>query len=167
MSIFDDPNFSKHTVTWEELQLLLRRHRWTVMLVFIGIVLGTYTALQVMTERYQSTADLLVKLGRENAQVPSTVLNTGLVTAGVHPEEINSEMQLLTSEPLAAAVVDKMGPKAFAFEPPRPTTLFQMVKYSARRSMRWVKAQYESTLIALNLRKRLTDRESTIQFVHN
>src|SRR5438874_960921 len=109
MPISDDPNFSKSTVTWQDLYALLCRHRWIIALVFAGTVLGTYAALQLMTERYESTASLLVKLGRENAEIPSTVLKTGLVTAGVQPEEINSEIQLLTSEPLAAAVVDKMG----------------------------------------------------------
>jgi uncharacterized protein involved in exopolysaccharide biosynthesis len=167
MPIFDETNFSESKVTWEDLYSLLCRHRWTILLVFVATVLSTYGALQLMTERYESTADLLVKLGRENAEIPSTVLKTGLVTAGVQPEEINSEIQLLTSEPLASAVVDKMGPRAFAFEPPRPTTLLEVVKYNGRRAIRWVKAEYQSMLIALNLRKKLTEREAAIELVHN
>jgi uncharacterized protein involved in exopolysaccharide biosynthesis len=166
MPIPDDLNFSKSTVTWQDLYALVCRHRWTIAVVFAGTVLATYGSLQLMTERYESTANLLVKLGRENAEIPSTVMKTGLVTAGVQPEEINSEVQLLTSEPLAAAVVDKMGPDAFAFESPRPTTLLQAAKYDARRAVRWLKAQYKTTLIALNLKKKLTEREATIELVH-
>lgn len=167
MPIPDDSTFSKTSVTCQDLYALLRRHRWIIALVFAGTVLGSYAALQLMTERYESTANLLVKLGRENAQIPSTVMKTGLVTAGVQPEEINSEIQLLTSEPIATAVVDKMGPQTFAFEPPRPTTIIQAVKYDARRAVRWLKAQYKATLIALNLEKKLTEREATIELVHD
>jgi uncharacterized protein involved in exopolysaccharide biosynthesis len=161
-SWLQEERVERSTVTLEELRSIAREHAKVMLLVFLGTVLGAYLALQFMTERYESKTSLLVKVGRENAEIPATVQNPGLVQMGVRQEEINSEMQLLTSEPMMEAVVDRVGVEAFAFEPSRPHGLVAAGKYYVKKGVRWAKHEGDEALIALNLKKRLTPDERAI-----
>ena len=145
-----------------DLTRALSYHRWLIALAAAATLLSTYVSLQFVNDEYESTARLLVKLGRENAEVPATVEKGGVITTGVRKEEINSEIQLMTSRPLLTLVVDTLGAQAFKLEPPPPQTLFQKIKHELRSIVRWFKTQYKDALIALNLRKRLTDQEDAI-----
>ncbi|HYU45458.1 MAG TPA: Wzz/FepE/Etk N-terminal domain-containing protein, partial [Terriglobales bacterium] len=100
MRIKEELRHVPHTVTLEDLGLLLRRHAGGVLLVFAATVLGAYVTLQFLTERYETSASILVKVGRENTETPLTVQNGGFLATGVRKEEINSELELLTSRSL-------------------------------------------------------------------
>lgn len=143
----------------------LRYHIGLILAVALGTVLCAYTSFQFMNNEYVSSARLLVKLGRENVELPVTVEKGGLLSTGVRKEEINSEIQLISSRPLVEATVDKLGVEAFKLEPPPPVTWFQRVKATLRGWVRAVKEQYHEALILLNLRQRLTDREKAILLV--
>ena len=166
MSILQERQASASGLTGDELLVLLRqcvsRYRVVIAVVFIATLAGAYTTLQLITEQYETKANLLVKLGRENAEIPTTVLNTGLVAAGVRPEEINSEIQLLHSRPLIEAVVDQLGPQAFAFQPEPPQSLVQLLRYYTKKILRTGKELYHGTLVLLNLEKKLTARDGAV-----
>lgn len=140
-------------------------HRWLILSVVLGAVLTTYGAMQFVSDEYESTARLLVKLGRENVEVPVSVDKGGLISTGVRKEDINSEIQMLSARTQIEAAVDALGVPAFKMEPPPPETLFQIVKYELRQGYRWVKAQLKEASILLNLRPRLSDREEAISLV--
>ena len=148
--------------TWAYLGTLLLRYRKVILITFVAVILGAYTTLQWMTEQYQSEASLLVMLGRENIELPTTVQQTGIVATGMRPEELNSEIQILHSRRLIEEVVDELGPQAFAFAPPKPHGIAQTVKFYFKLSARWCKQRYNDVLILLNLKKRLTARETAI-----
>lgn len=137
-----------------------------ILFVFLATVLSAYAYLQLMTERYQSEATLLVTIGRENTELPVSVARGSVTTLGIRPEEINSNVSLLKSPFLVAEVVDQMGPEAFEFELPEPTTWLEEVKYKTKMAIRWVKDQYQEFLILAKIETRLTERQQTINYVH-
>lgn len=150
-----------------ELGRAISYHWLLILLVAIGTVVSTYTAMQFVSEQYVSTARLLVKLGRENVELPVTVEKGGLLSTGVRKEEINSEIQLIDSRPMIEAAVDTIGLEAFKLEPPPPMTLFQKIKAQLRAVVKSVRAQIKEAMILLNLRPRLSEREEVILLVQN
>ena len=140
--------------------------KWLILIVFLATVLSAYAYLQLLTERYQSEATLLVTIGRENTELPVSVARGSVTTLGVRPEEINSNVTLLKSKFLVADVVDELGPEAFEFELPEPTTWLENVKYQVKSAIRWVKKQYQEFLILIKIEERLTERQQTIEYVH-
>ncbi len=167
MSILNEELFERNTTTWREVREFFAGKWKIIALVFVGTVLGTYVGLQLMTDRYEGKATLLVKLGRENAEVPTTVQNSGFVATGIRKEGVNSEVQILTSPSLIAETVDKFGADAFAFRPLPPKTMLQAVRYHIKSTVRWVKSRGDDFLIALNLKKRLSDRDAAVTMLED
>ena len=147
---------------WTDLMSIVWRRRIVVLATFVATVLGAYVSLQLMTEKFESVASLLVKLGRENAEAPPTVQNTGFISTGIRREEVNSEIQMLTSRVLVGRVVDEIGTEPFLVQPPPPKSLLRKVKYYAKRVYSWCKAQFDEFLILVDLKKRLDVREKII-----
>lgn len=150
------------TPAWTEALRALRLRLWLILAIAVGTVLTTYIALQFIDDQYESTARLLVKLGRENVELPVTVEKGGLLSTGVRREEINSEIQLISSRPLIEATLDRIGLEAFKLEPPPPQTWFLKAKRVVRNIAKAARAQVKEALIALNLRPHLTEREETL-----
>lgn len=151
-------------VVWHRLWHTLKSYRLFIAITFLSAVGGTYTALQLTTEQYDISATVLVRLGRENLEAPLTTSNGGglYTITGVRPEEINSEIELLTSHHLVVAAIDKIGIDVFKFEPRLPTTFFETIKYYAKKTVRRVKSEFQVLLIALNLKKELSERDKVI-----
>ena len=68
-----DPLSALGAGLFSELRRALASHHWLIAGVALGTVLTTFIALQFVTETYESSVQLLVKLGRENTEVPVTV----------------------------------------------------------------------------------------------
>lgn len=142
-----------------------RRRKILILLVLLGTLLGCYIALSFITDQYEAEARLLVKLGRENAEVPLTVDKGGVYATGIAKEEINSNIQLLTSRSLIEATVDQLGVESFMFRPVRPSGFFALLKYYAKQTYRWARGRWERTLILLDLAKDLNDREKAVSLL--
>lgn len=155
--------YETHSLTWEDLTALAKKYWKLVLIVFLSGVVGTYLALQLFfTNQYETKTKLLVKVGRENAELPPTVLNGQVLNQGVRLADINSEVELLSSRSLVERVVDTIGPENFTFEPPKPKSIFGYPKYIMKTIARWGKRQYQEMLILLGIKKRLTQREKAI-----
>jgi len=150
---------------WRDLRVALVRRWLTVVIVFIASLLAGYAALDFVTERYEAQGRLLVKLGRENAEVPLTVEKGSVYSSGVQKEEINSYIRLFSSRVLVEETVDQIGLERFEFRSPPPATVFQSIKHGVKGAAKWTRRQLNEVLIALDLRKRLTPREETIRMV--
>lgn len=148
-----------------ELGRALTYHWILILFVALGTVACTYGALQFVSDQYVSTGRLLVKLGRENVELPVTVEKGGLLSTGVRKEEINSEIQLISSRPLIEATVDTLGLDAFKLEPPPPRTGFQRIKAQLRMVVRAIREEIKEVIILLNLRQRLTEREEVLLLI--
>lgn len=156
----------QHSLSWADLSRLLRKHRLSILVVFLTVVLGCWVTLQIaFTEDYETQAAVVVKLGRENAEVPTTVQNGQLLSQGVRIADINTEVQMLSSRAHVEAVVDQFGADAFKNVLAQPQSWLGYPKYYLKLTARWVKAQYKEFLIAVNLKKRLSPREEAILFV--
>jgi uncharacterized protein involved in exopolysaccharide biosynthesis len=155
--------FEQHSLTWNQLFSIVRKHYKLILIVFAAGTIGSWLTLQLFfTDRYETKASLLVKVGRENAEIPVTVLNGDLMSTGVRKEDINSEVQILSSRALVETVVDRLGVDAFKYVPPKPQSIWGYPKYCLKYVVRWFKARYEDFLVLVNLKKRLTPREMAI-----
>ncbi|MFO1039743.1 MAG: Wzz/FepE/Etk N-terminal domain-containing protein [Geminicoccaceae bacterium] len=143
--------------------LRLRRRWWLILLVTLATVTGAYLVLQALTDIYEAKAQLLVKLGRENLEVPVTVDKGNLLSSGVRREEINSEVQLLTSPDLLMRTVDGLGADVFAPPAlPEATTALQRVRNAIKGFVREIRAAVDDLLVRMNLKPDLSEREKTI-----
>jgi protein tyrosine kinase modulator len=93
------------------LHVVFKRKRQILGFLAITVALaGAFTVLWPAT--YQASAKILVKMGRENIYVPTlpTQDKTGPVVVPNHPDQVNSEIAILTSDYLARKVVATIGP---------------------------------------------------------
>lgn len=144
-----------------QLSGVLRRSVWLILSVFILTVLGAYSVISLLTEQYDTEAELLVKMGRENLDPPPVSRNVPL-SAGLRHEELVSEIEILKSPDLVTQVIDEIGPDRFKPVHLPATTFLGEVKNAIKSAARFVKDQYTETLYALDLRKRLDDRHKAI-----
>src|SRR6266850_3882741 len=134
-----------------------------MVVVFMMVLLGAWGTLQVFfTDLYETQASLLVKVGRENVEVPVTVQKGQVFSQGVRIADINSEVQMLSSPAIVEAVVDHFGPATFRNVLKEPTSIWGYPKYYLKRTAREVKALYKEFLIAVNLKKRLEERDEIV-----
>lgn len=149
----------------DDLVGVLLRRKLIIVLTTLGMLIATYGVLSYLTEQYESQARLLVKLGRENTEVPITVEKGSVFTSGVQEEEVNSYIKLLQSRVLVEAVIDDVGLDAFDFPLPEPTNLFQRIKRTAKEGVRYAKKQFNELLIVMDLKTRLSDREKVLKLI--
>ena len=142
-----------------------RRRKGTILVVVLAVILGAYATLTYTTEQYEADARLLVMLGRENVEAPVTVSSGSIFTSGVQEEEVNSYVQLLESRSLAEEAVDTIGIDQFKFEPPPAKTWFQKAKAAARSVVRYGKRVVSESLISLDLKKRISERDKVVKLV--
>ena len=87
------------------------RHIVKLILFFVCVVVAVALATFLMTDMYQSEAKLLVQIGRESINLEQTTREdlrpVGIVLS--RKDELNSEMEILQSQELAARVVDALG----------------------------------------------------------
>src|ERR1700733_3844336 len=131
MRIVNDARHSEEqSITWAELRSLFHRYRWLILATFTICLATGWLTLQIFfTDLYETKASLLVKIGRENAETPSTVVNGRGLGQGERIQDINSEVQLLSSRALIESAVDKIGPEAFKSVLKRPDSIWGYPKF--------------------------------------
>jgi len=153
---------SEQTVLWQDFRRMLIGSRRLILTVLLTTVFSVYILMQLLTEVYEVKAKVLVKLGRENVEVPVTVNKGGVISSGVRMEEINSEVLLLTSRGLIEKAADKVGIERFFVEMPTPTTTVEKVRFYFKMGLRISKQQLNNLLITLQLKEPESDREKVI-----
>jgi uncharacterized protein involved in exopolysaccharide biosynthesis/Mrp family chromosome partitioning ATPase len=95
-----------------DIYYVIFRHKQKVIGFFITVVLLAGVITMLMPKVYQSTAQLLLRLGRENTTLDPAA-SMGAATVNVNGEsretEINSEIEVLKSRELAEKIVDSIG----------------------------------------------------------
>lgn len=98
---------SRNSITIRDGASALFRRRTLVLFTFIAVVLGTATVTYLLPNKYESRMKILVK--NQRVDVAITPEATGGAPVGVETEisenEINSEIELLTSRDLLTQVV--------------------------------------------------------------
>jgi uncharacterized protein involved in exopolysaccharide biosynthesis len=159
----NDEFYETHSLSGDDVTALAKKYWKLVLIVFLSGVVGTYLALQLFfTNQYETKTKLLVKVGRENTELPPTVINGQVLSQGVRLADINSEVELLSSRSLVEQVVDTIGPENFTFALPKPKSIFGYPKFIVKTVARWGKRQYQEFLILASIKKRLTPREGSV-----
>ncbi len=95
-----------------DLYYILFRHKWAVILFFLAVMVTTVVGTFLGDKIYQSEAKLLIRLGRASVTLDPTV-ETGqkpIVNVGQDRQnEMNSELEILTSREVAEKVVKSLG----------------------------------------------------------
>jgi len=85
--------------------------------LFLAVILAlTALVTALMPRAYESDAKLLMRVGRESVAVDPTASSSGQVLSvrQSRDSEVNSELEILTSQDVIGAVVDAFGPEKFA-----------------------------------------------------
>jgi uncharacterized protein involved in exopolysaccharide biosynthesis len=87
---------------------LIRRQARLFGMVFVGTALVLGLAIALQTPKFESTALLLVKVGREQIYTPE-VGDQKAVSSRDKATVINSELAIVRSEPVVTGVIDAVG----------------------------------------------------------
>ncbi len=162
---FFEPKALDQDSIFEELKPALMRNWVLLVVLFFTIVISVYGVLLYKSNQYESSALLLVMLGRENSQAPITAENASIFTDGVRAEEINSTVRVLSSHSLIEDAIDSIGVERFYAEPDPPKGLVARAKYAIKKVAKFAKRQVNTTLIYVGLRADLSDREKVIKLM--
>ncbi len=158
--------FGERPLSRTELFNLVKKYWLLVLMVFVsGTVVMCMSFPIFFTDLYESKTKLLVKIGRENADTPTTVQHGIVESQGVRVADINSEVEMLSSRALAEVAVDRLGPAAFQSVLVPPQSWIGYPKYVVKVAARAIKQGYKEFLILVDLQKRLTAREEAIMRV--
>ena len=80
-----------------------------ILLFFFATVLTVAIGTFMVKPTYEAISQILLKLGRENLYVPHTSSGSPVINLD-RQEQINSEIEILTSQSLAEQVVKDLGP---------------------------------------------------------
>ncbi|MEO3473777.1 Wzz/FepE/Etk N-terminal domain-containing protein [Roseomonas sp. CAU 1739] len=150
-------------VSLHEIAEILFRRIWSVVaIVVLSVTFASVYAFVIRGDLWVAEAKLLVRLGQEQAPLP-TMLAGGQTVVATTPSHVNSEMELIRSRDLIARLVDRvdMTPQPR----PVPTSLFGRIKEAARNAYHYVQDQFSELLIAIGARTRLTPREAAIEAI--
>lgn len=92
---------------------IIFKRKFVILVFFIAVLAGGFAGLKLTAPTYAATAKLMLKIGREDIYVPvvsGTTMNTPLWPVA-REEQLNSEIQIITSGDLVQALVEKMTPQ--------------------------------------------------------
>jgi len=104
-----DSNEIKRVSLKEFLHVVFKR-KMQILFFFSVTVCTVAVASFVIKPTYMATAQILVKVGRENLYIP-TGSDMGPIISSDIREQINSEIEILRSRSLAEEVAASLGPK--------------------------------------------------------
>jgi len=115
-------------------------------------------------ESYESSSQLLVKLGRENASVnPGALTSQPIINLGVRKEVVNSEIEILKSRSLIEETVSTLGTDFLFPNPPPPESFLKKIKFYTKKALKKGFDYAMEVLYLLDLRKRLTPHEAAVK----
>lgn len=139
--------------------LLILARQWLKAAIFMVFCFSTvFVGVYLWPETYESSAKILVKLGRENAAVPVGIPTSQQFVAaiGVRKEDINSEIELIRNRVIIENTVQKLGTDFLFPQQVKPVGFIKRLKYEAKLLYKNVRETIDDVLIALNIQKRLT-----------
>ncbi len=104
-----DPSVRNDLPSRRDVLRVLFRHKQKVAGFFIAAVSLTLIATLLVTPTFESSSKLLIKVGRESVSMDPSVLGPTMDLFQDRANEINSEIDILTSAFLAERVIRKIG----------------------------------------------------------
>ncbi|GEM_PF-5326515 len=88
----------------------LLRQKWKILVVLLASIAITVPSAMKMEDIYESTAKLLIQIGRANMAMDPTVMGPTMFVDQKLENQINSEVAILKNGRLLRKVVEKLGP---------------------------------------------------------
>ncbi len=95
--------------TWRDIAAPLFRQRKTAILIFIGVFAGAVLTALFTPRKYEAEMKILVNRDRADAVVTPDASTAAAPVTSVSQEDLNSEVELLTSRDLLTQVVEECG----------------------------------------------------------
>lgn len=92
---------------------LFFKRKWIVLTFFVTVVVGAFLVMKSMPPTYAAHTKMLVKVGREDIYVPalpSTEAVSRPMMSLIREEQLNSEVEIITSEHLVQMLVEQLSP---------------------------------------------------------
>lgn len=142
------------------------RRKWGMGIIFFVTVFSVLAwVLFVREDVYEATARVLVKIGHEQA-IPSTVLGERpTMIVGQRYQDVNSEVEILSSTDLIGRLVDELGLDRPGPETERPKQVMAKIRFYAKEYVDLAKDFKNEWMIRLGFRPRLTPREEAIAMI--
>ena len=149
---------------------VLFKYKWMIF----GIVALTFSLVvgvsYVIPEKYQATAEVLVKPGRQKAG-PSSVIQrsavTSLFTVNLTKEDVLSEVEIIKSDMLIEKAMDAVGRDVLAPPLRRGDGFWRTVTYYLKYGWGEMKEAIREVVYELGLSQRLTDEQRLTLAVHS
>ena len=157
-------NALEQTYSMRDLFDVLFRHKLKILIVFFTMFLTAFAGVYVLPEKYEATASLLVKLGRENITTPtvSSSAQNQVVTMGLRKKDINNEIELLHNRFIIEKTVRKLKTDFLYPEQEIPKEFLKKIKYYLKQAVKQVREQVYELLYLLDLKKKLSPYEEAI-----
>jgi uncharacterized protein involved in exopolysaccharide biosynthesis len=127
------PNLPEKSL--RDVYTVIFRHKTKVLWFFFSLMATLIVGTLLAANIYQSTAKLMVRLGRESVSLDPTATTGKMINISTDSEtQINSELEILNSRELAERVVDALGVQIILYGPvqtPLPEVVLQRPKISS------------------------------------
>jgi uncharacterized protein involved in exopolysaccharide biosynthesis len=140
----------------------LFKFRWSALsIVFFALLIALFYVLIIRDTLYDATAKLMVRIGHEQAP-PQSITGQMPMVMGYRYQDVNTEIDILTSADLLGQIVDKFGLDKPTPPKPPPPGLFARTRYEVKAAVRTVRDWIDIGLLAIGLRDPLSQREKAI-----
>lgn len=107
-------------ITPRDVARVVFRHRRLMALIFFGVILLTIVVIAVYPRGYTSEAKLFLKVGRESVALdPTATTGQTIMLQKTQVDEVNSALQVLTSQEVLKRVVERVGAAQIVSDTPQ------------------------------------------------
>ena len=143
---------------------VLFRHKRKALLALVAVAALASVAALAMPSRYVSEAELLVKFGRESGTLdPTATIGQTITPMQNRDMELNSELRMLASREVAAAVAEAVGPAAVTGD--RRATLDDAIREIRSRAALSIKPDSANLTIAYTSRTPTLSRDVVAAYI--
>ena len=149
--------------TMRDLCWVVFKRKWSALTIVTVTVISTLVWVVLIRDNiYEVRGKVLVKIGQEHAVPPTVLGSRPMMIVGQRFQDVNTEVDVLTSTDLLGRLVDELGLDKPGPPEPVPPTLIGKARYYAKHIVKSVRTWKNEILIKLGFRVRLTPREEAI-----
>ncbi len=148
--------------TSRDLWIIVLRHRWSAVAIFLETVFGLcFWLFFVREETFDTTAKILVRVGNEQAS-PANMAKSSVLITGDRVQDVNSEADILQSADLLEQLITDLKLDQPLPPKPIPTKLLPRIKYQIKDMIHDLQQWKDQKMIAAGLKESLTPRQKAL-----
>jgi len=102
-------SIGRQTISLRDAAAALFRRKWMVFFIFLTVLAGTILVTLVLPDKFESRMKILVRKQRVDMAITPGATETNVSEGEVTENQINSEIELLTSKDLLTQIVKESG----------------------------------------------------------